>query len=101
LADLPTATFKKARVGLPSFSAAKWSKFARQYGLSEDPSFLNLEFFTTPRYRLPSSLHEAMFENAWRWRDVYLEAVAQERVEARLRLLEPVCLPNSWLYALY
>jgi hypothetical protein len=93
-ANLPNATFKKARVDLPSFSAVKWSEFAKEYSLPDNASYLNLKSFKTPRYRLPPSLHQAMFENAWRWQDVYREKVEQEREEARVRLLEPVCQPN-------
>ncbi|KIL55332.1 hypothetical protein M378DRAFT_28579 [Amanita muscaria Koide BX008] len=89
-ANLPTAAIKKARVGLPSFSTAKWTEFALQYGLPSNVLHLNLEPFTTPKYRLPPSLHETMFENAWRWQDVYREKVDQGREEARVRLLEPV-----------
>jgi hypothetical protein len=94
-ANLPTAAFKKARTELPSFSTVKWTEYARQYGLPINASHLNLASFTTPRYRLPPSLHEAMFENAWCWQDVYREKVEQGRGEARVRLLEPVCQLNS------
>jgi len=94
LANLPTAAFKKARVGLPSFSTVKWTGFAREYGLPLNASHLHPCTFHDPRYRLPPSLHEAMFENAWRWQDVYREKVDQGREEARVRLLEPVCQRN-------
>jgi len=73
----------------------KWSKFAKEYSLPEDASKFNLESFKTPRYRLPPLLHQAMFVNAWNWQDVYREKIDQEREEARVRLLEPVCQPNS------
>jgi hypothetical protein len=86
---------QKARIELPSFYAAKWSDFAKQSGLLQDTSRLRLNSFTTPRYRLPPSFHEAMFENAWRWQDVYHEKVDYTREEARVRLLDPVCEPNS------
>jgi hypothetical protein len=94
-ANLPTATFKKARVDLPSFSAVKWSDFAKQFDLPSKASQVVLASFNTSRYRLPPSLHKAMLENAWRWQDVYREKVDQEREEARVRLLEPVCQQNS------
>jgi len=93
-ANLPNATFKRARLDLPSFSAVKWSEFAEGYGLHEDASCLNFESFETPRYRLPPSLHQAMFENAWRWQDVYREKLDLGE-ETRVRLLEPVCQLNS------
>jgi hypothetical protein len=94
-ARLPTSAFKKARVDLTSFSKAKWSDFAPQYGLPQRTSTLTLETFTTPRYRLPPSLHETMLQNAWRWQDVYRESMFQEREAGKVRLLEPVCQPNS------
>ena len=94
-ASISTATFKKARIELPSFSAAKWSYFAKQSGLPQDTSRFRLNSFTTPRYRLPPSFHEVTFENAWRWQDVYGEKVDHTGEEARVRILDPVCQPNS------
>jgi hypothetical protein len=95
VANISTAAFKKTRIELPSFSVAKWSDFAQQFGLPQNLSKLKLEPFTTPRYRLPPSLHEVMFENAWRWQDVYREKIDHTREEARVRILDPVCQPNS------
>lgn len=92
---IPTATFKRARAALPSFSQVKWSNFAQHLGLPNDPSRLHLQSFVTPSYQLPPSLHEAMFENAWRWQDVYRERVDQTREEARVRILDPVRQANS------
>ena len=94
-ANLSTAALKQARVDLPLFSTVKWSQFAASLKLPRTPSQLRLVSFQTPRYRLPPSLHQAMFENAWRWQDVYREKVDQEREEAKVRLLEPVCQPHS------
>jgi hypothetical protein len=94
-ANLSTAAFKNARVDLPSFSTATWSEFAEQYDLPSDPESVRLTSLNTPMYRLPPSLQVAMFENAWRWQDVYREKVAVEREETKVRLLEPVCQPNS------
>jgi hypothetical protein len=94
-ASLPNSAFKKARVDLPSFCAAKWSTFAEEFGLPTDAGELKLKSFHTPKYQLPPSLHQAMFANAWRWQDVYREKIDQEMEEDRLRLLEPVCQPNS------
>jgi len=78
-AKIPTAAFKKARIELPSLSADKRSEFAPQFGLSPKIEYVKLETFTTPKYYLPPSLHEAMFENAWRWQDVHCEKVDQTR----------------------
>ena len=91
LANIPTATFKKARTELPSFSTAKWSEFAPKFGLPANIDHVKLDTFTTPKYRLPPSLHELMFENAWRCQDVYREKVSQTREEATSKILEPVC----------
>ena len=94
-ARLPTSAFKRARVDLTSFSKAKWSYFAPHYGLTEQFLTLNINLFTTPRYRLPPSLHETMLRNAWHWQDVYGESMFQQREAGKVRLLEPVCRPNS------
>ena len=56
---------------------------------------VDLDTFKTPRYHLPLSLHEAMFENAWLWQDVCRGKVDQLRVEANIRILDPVCRPNT------
>ena len=90
-----TAASKKARIELPSFSKAKWSNFAEHFGLPDNVSRLRLESFKTPRYSLPLSLHEAIFENAWRWQDVYREKVDYTREESRVGILDPVCRPIS------
>ena len=79
-ASLPNAVFKRARIDLPSFSIVKWSNFARQHGLAEDPSCVNLESFQTPRYRLPPSLHQVMAENAWHWQDACREKIGRAHV---------------------
>ena len=94
-AGITMTLFKKARVELPSFSTVKWAKFAEQLGLPQNVEARELEPFVTPRYRLPRSLQEVMFENAWRSQDVYREKVDHTREEAKVRILEPVCQPNS------
>ena len=91
-AKITGATLKKARTDLPSFSATKWSDFAAQSGLSQNIEHVELETFTTTKHHLPPSLHEAMFEDVWRWQDVYREKVDQTR---GLRILDPVCQPNN------
>jgi len=89
-AGITTAMFKKARTELSSFSTTKWSDFATQSVFPLDPSRLRLNSFKTPRYHLPLSFHEAAFENAWRWQDVY-----REKVETTVRILDLVCQPIS------
>lgn len=70
-AKISTVSLKKARIDLLSFSVAKWSDLAPQFGPRSHIRQLDLETFTTPKYYLPPSLHEAMFENAWHWQNVY------------------------------
>lgn len=94
-AEISMTSLKKARTRLPSFSGANWANFALQYGLHKDASMLVLEPFSTPRYCLPPSMHVTMFENAWRWQDVYREKSAQSREEAAVRILDPVSQPNN------
>jgi hypothetical protein len=90
-ARISTNLLKTARIDLPSFSAAKWSDLAPQLGLPQNVSQVDLYTFQTPRYHLPLSLHEAMFENAWSWQDVCQEKIDQTRVEGSVRILDPVC----------
>lgn len=94
LAKISTAAFKITRIELPSFSLTKWSDVAKRFGLRQDAESLQLEPFTTPRYHLPLSLHETMFEDAWRWQDVYREKVDYTREQAKVRILDPVCQPK-------
>ena len=90
-ASITTTMIKAAKTELSSFSTTKWSKFAKTHGLPENPSDLRLERFSTPRYRLPLSLQASMFENAWRWHDVYGEKIIHTREAPRVKILEPVC----------
>ena len=90
-AGITTATFKKARIELTSFTAAKWSDVAPSFGLKTDVELLELATFKTAKYCLPPSLHETMFENAWHWQDVYREHIDRTREETHVRLLDPVC----------
>jgi hypothetical protein len=88
--NLTNAQFKKARTAVPSFSKAKWNLFAEQFSLPESAESLKLEPFNTPFYCLPPSFHEPIFEAAWRVQDVYRERM-QQKEEARVRILDPVC----------
>ena len=90
-ANIATTAFKNTRAQLKSFSEAKWTNLAPDFGLPLNPENLQLEVFETPRYHLPLSLHQTMFVNAWHWQDAYREKVAQSREEARVRILDPVC----------
>jgi hypothetical protein len=94
-ASITTAMIKAAKTDLSSFSTTKWAKFAKTLGLPENPEDLRLERFSTPRYRLPLSLQVSMFENAWRWHDVYGEKIIHTREAPRVKILEPVCQRNS------
>ena len=68
-----TAAIKKARTSLPSFSGAKWNDFAERFGLHNRLENNRFEQVVTPMYHLPPSIHEIMFEAAWRTQDVYQE----------------------------
>ncbi len=94
-ASITTATINAAKTDLSSFSTTKWAKFAKTFGLPEDPSYLELEHFSTPRYRLPLSFQVSMFENAWHWHDVYGEKIIHTREAPRVKILEPVCQRNN------
>jgi hypothetical protein len=88
--NVTNAAFKRARMGLPSFSDAKWSELAPQFGLHKNIARLQLPTFVTPVYLLPPTFHVANFTPAWRTLDVYREVEQQTREEARVRILDPV-----------
>ena len=88
---IKTAAIKKARSSLPSFSGAKWTDFAENFGLPDKLENSRFEQVTTPVFSLPPSVHELMFEAAWRTQDVYQERQAQRREAARIRIMDPVC----------
>ena len=88
--NVTNAAFKRARTVLPSFSDAKWSELAPQFGLRADISLMRLPTFVTPVYLLPPTFHVANFTPAWRALDVYREISQQNRGEARVRILDPV-----------
>jgi hypothetical protein len=87
---ITNAAFKRARLGLPSFSDAKWSELAPQFGLHKNIARLQLPTLTTPVCLLPPSFHVDNFTPAWRTLDVYREIGQQTREEARVRILDPV-----------
>ncbi|KAF8348673.1 hypothetical protein F5887DRAFT_1249664 [Amanita rubescens] len=88
-ASITTAMIKAAKTELSSFSTTKWAKFAKTHDLPKNPSDLQLKHFSTPRYRLPLSLQVSMFENAWRWHDVYGEKIVHTREAPKVKILEP------------
>ena len=90
-ADIKTADFKRARITLPSFSAAKWSNFANEFGLNAGFENHVFDHVITPAYSLPPSFHENMFEMAWQSLDVYRERMEQKREASRIRFMDPVC----------
>ena len=99
-ANISAAAFKKTKIEPSSFSETKWSDFAQQFGLPKNVMKLELKPFTTPRYRLPPSLHEVMFKNAWHWQDVYREKIDRTKEEAKMRILDPVYHPiaATWTF---
>jgi len=86
-----TVAIKKARTSLPSFSGAKWADFAEGFNLPVNMENNQFKRVVIPVYRLPPSVHEIMFEAAWRTQDVYQEWQAQRREAARVRIMDPVC----------
>jgi hypothetical protein len=87
---IKTAVIRKARISLPSFSGAKWSDFTEQFGFPDKLENNQFEQVVTPVYSLPPSVHELMFEAAWRTQDVYLERQEQRREAGRVRIMDPV-----------
>ncbi|KAF8073302.1 hypothetical protein FPV67DRAFT_739572 [Lyophyllum atratum] len=102
LADVKGFTdrdFKKVGLpNLPSFSAAKWSDLGPQLGLPANAELLMLADFVTPKFCLPSSFHQATFENAWRWQDVYREWSDQATEAPKMRIFEPYIVPIIALF---
>lgn len=87
---IKTAAIKKARTSLPSFCGVEWTDFAQEFGLAEKVADHEFEPVVTPVYSLPPSVHEIMFEAAWRTQDVYQERRQQTREAARVRIMDPV-----------
>ncbi|KAM6497443.1 hypothetical protein JOM56_007916 [Amanita muscaria] len=96
--NVTNAAFKWARMGLPSFSDAKWSELAPQFGLHNNIALLQLPTFITPVYLLPPTFHVANFTPAWRTLDVYRDIDQQTREEARVRILDPYIVPILALF---
>jgi hypothetical protein len=87
---IKTAAIRKARISLPSFCCEKWTDFAEQFGIPDKLDNNRFEQVVTPIYSLPPSVHELMFEAAWRTQDVYQERQEQRREAARVRIMDPV-----------
>ncbi|KAM6499857.1 hypothetical protein JOM56_005365 [Amanita muscaria] len=86
---ITTSAIKKARTSLPSFSGVKWTSFTEQFGLPDSLEENPFERVVTPVYTLPPSVHEIMYEAAWRTQDVYRERQKQRREAARVRIMDP------------
>jgi hypothetical protein len=69
--EISDSQIRKARMGLPSLSSAKWTEIAPQFGLSTDLmiTYPMLSSLITP-ILLPPSFHETTSEAAWHIRDV-------------------------------
>ena len=89
--QITASQIKKARIGLPSFSCAKWSELAPNFNLPVDLTMARFDSFSIAPVLLPPSFHETTAEAAWRILDVYQERVSQEREEARVRVFDAVC----------
>lgn len=89
--NISASQIKKARIGLPSFSAEKWTEVAPQFGLSDDLGSVRFDPYLITPVLLPPSFHETVAKAAWRIQDVYQERISQEREEARVRSFDAVC----------
>ena len=87
---IKTAAISKARISLPSFSGAKWTDLAKQFGFPNTLDNDRFEQVVIPIYSLPPSVHELIFKAAWRTQDVYQERQVQRREAARVRIMDPV-----------
>ena len=87
---IKTAAIRKARIGLPSFSGAKWSDFTEQFGFPDKLENNQFEQVVTLVYSLPPSVHELMFEAAWHTLDVYQERQEHRREAGKVRIMDPV-----------
>ena len=86
---------KRAGIGLPSFSSARWSELASSFNLPVDLSMSDLkaefDHFSISPVLLPPSFHEAIAKAAWHFQDVYQEPLFHEREETHVRFLDAVC----------
>jgi hypothetical protein len=89
--QISASQIKKAKIGLPSFSSAKWTELAPQFGLTTDLTTAKFDSFSITPVLLPPSFHETTAEAAWRIQDVFQERISQEREEARVRAFDAVC----------
>jgi hypothetical protein len=89
--QITASQIKKARMGLPSFSYAKWSELAPNFDLPVDLPMAQFDSFSIAPVLLPPSFHETTAEVAWRIQDVYQERLSQDREEARVRVFGAVC----------
>jgi hypothetical protein len=89
--NISDSQIKKARIGLPSFSAEKWTKVAPQFGLPKVATTVKFDSYTITPVLLPPSFHDTIAEAAWRIQDVYQERISQEREQARVRAFDAVC----------
>jgi hypothetical protein len=87
--QITASQIKKVRIGLPSFSYAKWNELAPNFDLPVDLTMAQFESFSIAPVLLPPSFHEITAEVAWRIQDVYQERLSRE--EARVRVFDAVC----------
>ena len=66
--NISASQIKKARISMPSFSAAKWTEVAPQFGLSDDLGSVRFDSYLITPVLLPPSFHETVAEAAWRKR---------------------------------
>lgn len=90
LTGVKDRAFKKARITLPSSSAASWTNMAFEWGFPFHVESLELDPFIVPECFLPPSFHKRTYEAAWAALDVYREPEEQATEASRLKSLEPV-----------
>ncbi|SRR6266576_1290505 len=93
--QITASQIRKARIGLPSFSYAKWSELAPNFHLPDDLTMARFDSFSITPVLLPPSFHETTAEVAWRFHDVYQERLCQHKEEVRVRTFDAVCLLES------
>lgn len=86
--QITASQIKQTKMGLPSFSYAKWSELAPSLNLPDDLTKARFDSFSIAPVLLPPSFHETTAKAAWHIQDVYREELYQA---TRIRLFDAVC----------
>ncbi|TDL16572.1 hypothetical protein BD410DRAFT_844310 [Rickenella mellea] len=95
--NIKAADIKRTREELRP-ALAKWAKVAVEFGLPSSIVRLRLKPYVAPTCWLPPSFHEANFEAAWQFQEIYQEMLDQDRTGVRLRMLDPYLEPIIALF---